>query len=120
MMKSFENVEVYLEEFEGEVKERLIRVRALIKEAAPEAVESISYGMPAYKAFGKPMVYFAGQTKHLGFYATPSGHEAFAAELDQYKQGKGSVQFPYNQPLPEDLISRMTRFKWNELEKKFK
>ena len=70
--------------------------------------------MPAYKTFGKPLVYFAGYAKHVGLYATPSGHEAFAKELAHYKQGKGSVQFPHNQPLPEDLIRRIVAFRTKE------
>ena len=56
--------------------------------------------MPAYKTHGKPLVYFAGYKKHIGFYATPSGHTEFAIELSKYKQGKGSIQFPLDQPLP--------------------
>ena len=67
--------------------------------------------MPAYKMKGKPLVYFGGYPKHIGFYATPAGHAAFAAELSTYIQGKGSVQFPHNRELPEDLIIRMVRFR---------
>jgi uncharacterized protein YdhG (YjbR/CyaY superfamily) len=108
------NVEEYLQKFEGVCRDRLSQVRDWILEEAPDAVESISYGMPAYKTFGKPLVYFAGYAKHVGLYATPSGHEAFEAELASYKQGKGSVQFPYNQPLPEDLIRRIVAFRTQE------
>ena len=91
-----------------------MQVRQIILKEAPDAVESISYGMPAYKTFGKPLVYFAGYAKHIGLYATPSGHAAFEAELASYKQGKGSVQFPHNQPLPEDLIRRIVAFRTQE------
>ena len=108
------NVEEYLEQFEGVCRDRLAQIRQIILKEAPEAVESISYGMPAYKTFGKPLVYFAGYAKHVGLYATPSGHEAFAKELAHYKQGKGSVQFPHNQPLPEDLIRRIVAFRKEE------
>lgn len=108
------NVEEYLQQFEGVCRDRLSQVRQIILKEAPDAVESISYGMPAYKTFGKPLVYFAGYAKHIGLYATPSGHAAFEAELASYKQGKGSVQFPHNQPLPEDLIRRIVAFRTQE------
>jgi uncharacterized protein YdhG (YjbR/CyaY superfamily) len=108
------NVEEYLQQFEGVCRDRLSQVRQIILKEAPDAVESISYGMPAYKTFGKPLVYFAGYAKHIGLYATPSGHAAFEAELAPYKQGKGSVQFPHNQPLPEDLIRRIVAFRTQE------
>jgi uncharacterized protein YdhG (YjbR/CyaY superfamily) len=77
-------------------------------------VESIAYGMPAYKINGKPLVYFAGYKKHIGFYATPSGHTEFADELSKYKQGKGSVQFPLDKPIPYELIRRIVAFRVNE------
>lgn len=78
------------------------------------ATEEIVYGMPGYKTNGKPLVYFAGYKNHIGFYATPSGHEAFQKELSKYKQGKGSVQFPLNQPIPFDLIEQIVRFRVDE------
>jgi len=108
------NVEEYLQQFEGVCRDRLSQVRQIILKEAPDAVESISYGMPAYKTFGKPLVYVAGYAKHIGLYATPSGHAAFEVELASYKQGKGSVQFPHNQPLPEDLIRRIVAFRTQE------
>jgi uncharacterized protein YdhG (YjbR/CyaY superfamily) len=108
------NVEEYLQQFEGVCRDRLSQVCQIILKEAPDAAESISYGMPAYKTFGKPLVYFAGYAKHIGLYATPSGHVAFEAELAPYKQGKGSVQFPHNQPLPEDLIRRIVAFRTQE------
>ena len=70
--------------------------------------------MPAYKLNKKPLVYFAAFKAHIGFYATPSGHEAFKEELSKYKQGKGSVQFPLDQPIPYDLIVRMVKFRVQE------
>lgn len=112
--KSFRNVDEYIGSFPVEVQELLKQVRKTIREAAPEAEESISYGMPAYKLFKKPLVYFAGFERHIGFYATPTGHSQFAKELSAYKQGKGSVQFPIDKPMPLDLISRITRFRAEE------
>ena len=93
----------------------LQRIRTAIKSAAPDAVEGIAYGMPAYKLNGKPLVYFAAFPKHIGFYATPEAHEEFAAELAKYKQGKGSVQFPLDQPIPYELIAVMIIYKADQL-----
>ena len=104
----------YIAGFPEEVQELLKQIRATIKAQAPEAVESISYGMPAYKTNGKALVYFAGFKNHIGFYATPTGHTEFAEELSKYKQGKGSVQFPLDKPMPLDLISRIVKFRVKE------
>lgn len=113
-MKKSENVETYIDQFDGIVKDRLKTIRSIIKENAPEAEEMISYGMPGYKIKKKPLVYFAGYKKHVGFYATPTGHEAFKEELSGYKQGKGSVQFPHDEEFPKDLIARIVRFRVEE------
>jgi uncharacterized protein YdhG (YjbR/CyaY superfamily) len=117
-MKTFTNVDEYIREFETETQERLKAIRKLILENAPQAVESISYGMPAYKVNGKPLVYFAGYKSHIGFYATPTGHKAFEKELSKYKQGKGSVQFPLNEQLPVKLIKEIVLFRLAENQEK--
>lgn len=78
------------------------------------AEEGISYGMPAYKMNGRPLVYFAAFKNHIGFYATPTGHAAFAKELSGYKQGKGSVQFPVDEPMPLQLIADIVKFRVEE------
>lgn len=101
----------YIAGFPDDIQLILNKVRATIRQAAPDAEESIGYGMPAYKLKGKPLVYFAGYKGHIGFYATPSGHTEFAKELSKYKQGKGSVQFPLDQPIPYDLIAQIVEFR---------
>ncbi len=101
----------YIEQFPSDVRERLETMRRTIRELAPDAEESMAYGMLAYKLHGKPLVYFAGYKNHIGFYATPNGHEAFKAEFAQYKQGKGSVQFPHDKPLPLELVKRVVKFR---------
>ncbi|MXN92409.1 hypothetical protein GR160_14365 [Flavobacterium sp. Sd200] len=106
----------YIASFPENVQQMLQQLREAILQTAPNATEGISYAMPAYKLNGKPLVYFAGYKSHIGFYATPTGHEAFAPELAQYKQGKGSVQFPVNEPLPLDLIKRIVLFRVKENE----
>lgn len=107
-------VDEYIQSFPSNVQKILTKVRKIIQKHAPEAEESIAYGMPAYKFNGKPLVYFAGYAKHIGFYATPTGHNAFAKELSQYKQGKGSVQFQLNKTIPYDLIERIVKFRVEE------
>lgn len=114
MNTAITTVDEYIAASPVEVQERLAQVRALIREKAPESEESISYGMPAYKLYGRPLVYFAAFKNHIGFYATPTGHTQFAEELSKYKQGKGSVQFPLNQPLPLQLIARIIEFRITE------
>jgi len=104
-------VDQYIAQFPHEIQIQLQQVRETILQTAPDAVESISYAMPAYKLNGKPLVYFAGYKNHIGFYATPTGHEAFKEELSKYKQGKGSVQFPVDEPMPLDLIRRIVAFR---------
>lgn len=105
------SVDEYIDSFDGDVKARLVQLRQLVTDEAPEAAEAISYGIVGYKLNGKPLVYFAGFKHHIGFYATPNGHEAFAEDFAKYKQGKGSVQFPLDQPLPVDLIKRVVQYR---------
>jgi uncharacterized protein YdhG (YjbR/CyaY superfamily) len=104
----------HINSFPKEIQEVLYKIRALILKKVPEAYEIISYGMLAYKLYGKSIVYFAGYKNHIGFYATPKGNKEFEEELSKFKQGKGSVQFLLNQPMPFQLIERMVEFKVNE------
>ena len=112
-----ETIASYFAKFPETSQKRMQQIRTLIMEKAPEAQESISYGMPAYKTNGKPLIYFAAFKNHIGLYATPSGHTHFADALSQYKQGKGSVQFPNEQPLPLDLIAEIIAFRVEENKK---
>jgi len=111
MKKEIKSVEEYISEFRHEVKDILVKIRKIIQDQAPDAVESISYGMPAYKTNKKPLIYFAGYEHHIGLYATPSGHEKIKKELSKYKQGKGSVQFPLKSAIPYDLIEEIVKFR---------
>lgn len=108
------DIDNYISGFPQDVQDILKKIRTIIQQSAPEAVESMAYGMPAYKTNKKPLVYFAAFKNHIGFYATPSGHTEFKRELSKYKQGKGSVQFPLDQPMPYELIELMVRFRVEE------
>lgn len=104
-------IDNYIKQFPKEVQEKLLEIRKIIFSIAPDAMEKISYGMPGFFLNNKPLVYVAGYKNHIGFYATPNGHEKFAKELSVYKQGKGSVQFPLNKEIPFDLIRRIVEFR---------
>jgi uncharacterized protein YdhG (YjbR/CyaY superfamily) len=109
--KERNEIEKYILQYPEDVQEILRKIRKLIKENAPGAEELMAYGIPGYKTHNKPLVYFAAFKNHIGFYATPSGHAEFKKELSKYKQGKGSVQFPLDQPMPYGLIKRMVKFR---------
>ena len=94
------NIDQYIGEFPKEIQMILEQIRATIKKAAPKAEETISYAIPTFTMNGKYLVYFAAFKNHIGFYATPTGHEEFKEELSHFKQGKGSVQFPLDKPMP--------------------
>ena len=113
------DVDKYIEGFPDEIKEILTRIRKIILDYAPDAEESMAYDMPAYKTFGRPLIYFAGFKKHIGLYATPSGHSEFADELAAYRHGKGSVRFPSDKPIPYDLIRRIVLFRVEENRKAY-
>lgn len=103
-------IDEYIALFPAKTQEVLQQVREAIHNAVPNAKEVISYKMPAFKQ-NAVLVYFAAYEKHIGFYPTGSGIEAFQHEFGNYKWSKGAVQFPIDKPMPLDLISRITKFK---------
>ena len=105
------DIEAYIQPFPVKVQRILKKIRLLIKKNAPGVEEKIAWGMPGYKFNKKPLLYFAGYKKHIGLYATPAGHRAFKKELTKYKQGKGSVQFPLDRPIPYSLIKKIVQFR---------
>jgi len=111
----FKNMDEYIGDFPEEVQIILEKMRQTIREAAPEAVEAISYQMPTFKLNGRNLVHFAAFKNHIGFYPTPSGIEAFKKELSLYKQGKGSVQFPMDKLIPYDLVKKIVKYRLKEI-----
>jgi uncharacterized protein YdhG (YjbR/CyaY superfamily) len=107
---SYNTIDEYIATFPDDIQRKLKEVRAVIKAAAPEASEKISYQMPTFFFFGN-LVHFAAFKNHIGFYPAPRGIEEFQKELSVYKGAKGSVQFPLDQPMPLDLISRIVKFR---------
>lgn len=108
--ESFKTVDEYIAVFPKAVQAKLKSLRAAIKAAAPEAKERISYQMPAYWLQGN-LVYFAAFKHHIGLYPTARGIAAFKRDLSRYAGGKGSVQFPIDEPLPLNLISKIVKFR---------
>ena len=113
------SIDEYIRSFPEPIQKKLEELRNVIKEQAPEAQEKISYQMPTFFLNGN-LVHFAAFSKHIGFYPTPSGIEAFQSELAKYHFAKGSVQFPIDEPLPLELIKKIVRFRVEENRKKKK
>ena len=106
-------VEEYIHQFPENVREILMRVRSIILRAAPLAVETIKYGIPTY-VFNGNLVHFAAYRSHIGFYPAPSGIARFQSELSEFKCSTGAIQFRLDQPIPYDLIQRITEFRVSE------
>ncbi|HUW94782.1 MAG TPA: DUF1801 domain-containing protein [Anaerolineae bacterium] len=107
------NIDEYIAGFPHDVQEILEQMRLTIREAAPDAEETISYRMPTFTLKGN-LVHFAAHKKHIGLYPTPSGIEKFENELSGYRSSKGAVQFPLDKPIPFDLMSEIVKFRVKE------
>ncbi len=106
-------IDEYIARFPPEVQEILEKIRRTIRKAAPDAEETIKYGMPTFTQNGN-LVYFAAFQKHIGFYRAPTGVEEFEKDPTSYEQGSGSVQFPLDKPIPYQLISKIVKFRAKE------
>jgi uncharacterized protein YdhG (YjbR/CyaY superfamily) len=113
---AYETIDDYIRQFPPSIQEKLEKLRSVIKDAAPDSTERISYQMPTFYLHGN-LVHFAAYKQHIGFYPAPSGIERFKEELAGYKSSKGAVQFPIDEPLPYELISRIVTFRVGENEK---
>jgi uncharacterized protein YdhG (YjbR/CyaY superfamily) len=112
--KKFESIDEYIALFPEDVQDILEELREVISKSAPEAEETINYGMPTFKLNGKNLVHFAAYKNHIGFYPTPSGIAAFKKEISQYKSSKGAVQFPIDKPIPFPLVKKIVIFRVEE------
>ena len=106
----YNTIDEYILQFPPEVQEILETLRKVIKEAAPEAEEKMSWQMPTFALHGN-LVHFAAHKNHIGFYPAPTGIDAFKNELAEYKGAKGSVQFPIKKPMPYELVSKIVKFR---------
>jgi uncharacterized protein YdhG (YjbR/CyaY superfamily) len=107
----FVSVDEYIRTFPPGVQKVLEELRTTIKTVAPDAKETISYKMPTFTLNGTYLIYFAGWKKHVSIYPIPSGTEAFNKEISKYVDGKGTVKFPLDKPLPLKLISRIVKYR---------
>ena len=108
-------IDEYIAGFPSDTQKVMQEIRTVIKNVVPDAEETISYAIPTFTLNGKYLVYFAGFKKHIGFYPAPVGIEEFKDQLSGFKTGKGSVQFPLNNPMPLDLIKSIVKFRKNSL-----
>ncbi|SRR6266508_150025 len=109
-----QNIDEYIAGFPNDVQAILEEIRMTIKKAAPDAEETMSYQIPTFTLKGKYLVYFAAYKKHIGFYPAPIGHAEFKEELSIYESGKGTAKFPFDTPIPYDLISKIVKFRAKE------
>ena len=105
------SIDEYIATFPEETQKLLEEVRATIKAAAPDAREKISYQIAAFELNGKNLIYFAGWKNHIAMYPIPSGSEAFNKQLSRYMDGKGTLKFPLDKPLPLKLISKVVKLR---------
>ena len=112
-MEQFANIDEYISNFPESTQQMLQQMRAAISKAAPKAEEAISYAMPTFKLHGN-LVHFAGYKHHIGFYPGAGGIAAFKDDINKYKNAKGSVQFPLDQPLPLALVTKITKYRVNQ------
>ena len=113
-LKRFTTIDEYIKTCPEDVQSILEKIRQTIRNAAPEAIETISYGIPTFNLDGKYLVYFAAWKNHIALYPIPSGTEAFKKEVAHYKGTKGSVHFPFDKPIPYDLVETIVRFRMKE------
>ena len=105
--KLFTTIDEYINTFPADIQPILEKVRQAIHKAAPEAAETISYGIPTFNLNGKRLVFFAGWKHHISLYPIPAGDEAFQQKISQYKRAKGTIQFPLDNPIPYDLVEKI-------------
>ena len=119
--KGFKTIDEYIATFPKNVQSILQELRQVIREAAPEAKEAISYQMPAFKLNGN-LVYFAAWKNHIGFYGgTGEVVKTFKKELSNHEVSKGTIKFPLDKPIPYELVRKIVKYRVKEnLDKKKK
>ncbi len=116
-MNKYQNIDEYIAIYPGDVRAILEKIRELIRETAPGATETISYGIPTFDFAGKHLVHFAAFKNHISFFPTSSPIPMFAKELTGYETSKGTIRFPLDKPIPYSLIKKITKYRLGELSK---
>jgi len=109
------DIDEYVAGFPAAVQKILEKIRMTIRKAAPGAEEAISYKIPTFNLKGRYLIYFAAYKKHIGLYPAPRESKEFKEELSCYEGGKGTVRFPFDKPIPYDLIRRIVKFRVKEV-----
>jgi uncharacterized protein YdhG (YjbR/CyaY superfamily) len=108
--QSFATIDAYIQSFPDGTRAVLENVRQAIRRAAPDAVETMSYGMPTFGRNGKRLVFLCGWKRHISLYPVPAGDSAFQQDIAPYKKAKSTLQFPLDRPIPYDLVERTITF----------
>ena len=112
-----DSIDSYIEQSPDQAKEKLKELRSIIAKLVPEAKEAISYGIPSFNLNGRYLIYFAGYKKHIGMYPVPAADKGFEEDYSVYKtSGKGTIQFPLDEPFPKHLIARIVKYQVKEIE----
>jgi uncharacterized protein YdhG (YjbR/CyaY superfamily) len=115
MSLKYKTVDEYIASFPAEIREKLETMRGLVKKIVPQAVEEISYQMPTFELDGKNLIHFAAFKNHIGVYPTPKPIVEFEKDLEKYKTAKGSIQLPLTGELPLEIITKILKFRINEV-----
>ena len=110
----FHSIDEYIGTFPEDVQKILEELRATIRATAPGAIETISYNIPTFTLNGKYLIYFAGWKNHISLYPIPTGSEAFNKQIAKFAEGKGTLKFPLDKPLPLKLITNIVKLKLAE------
>lgn len=105
------NIDEYIAGFPNEVQEKLEKIRLTIQKAVPEAEEKISYQIPAFTWRGTYLIYFAAYKQHIGLYPAPRGVAEFKEAVAEYGAGKGTLRFPFDKPIPFNLVSKIVKYR---------
>ena len=108
---TFNSIDEYIGNFPADVQKILLELRETIKAAAPDAGETISYGIPTFTLDGKYLIYIAGWKNHISIYPIPTGSDAFNKQISKYVEGKGTLKFPFAKPLPLKLITKIVKLR---------
>ena len=115
------SIDEYIAQYPKDVQKILQGIRATVRKAAPKSEEKVSYGIPTFSIDGKYLIYFAAHKNHIGVYPVPNKNERFEKEFARYKtSGKGTIQFPLDEPIPYKLIARIVAFRIKERSEKAK
>jgi uncharacterized protein YdhG (YjbR/CyaY superfamily) len=109
--KDIRSIDEYIATFPEDIQEKLQEVRAAIRKEAPRAEEKITYKMPTFDLNGRHLIFFSAWKHHISLYPIPSGTDAFNQEVSRYVDGKGTLKFPLDQPLPLKLIAQIVKFR---------